>query len=880
MKNKSIILFSLLITLSTLSFAEAKKPNPSFSQLLTSRFTKQWALFFQEKVYLHTDKPYYSAGEEIWFKAYLVNATTHEPSEKSCYVYVELIDQLDSVQYRVKLRKDSMGFEGHIFLKPETPAGQYKLRAYTYWMQNAGSDFFFSKNIVVGNTIDDRITSTISFGTPLNNVVPVLLSFKDVSRNPIVGKKVEITENWVTGSKRKQVITTGMDGDISLKITVSPQDSSRKHLGIYIPDKKYRTNLFLPEFSSDYDVQFFPQGGVFLNDLLQTVGFKAIGKDGLSVEVSGVVLSDKDEELCNFTTLHKGMGKFSIKTQPGETYYALVKSKNGSEKRVELPKTQESGAVIHLLYNRGKILYEVTNCTGLPDDKLYLLVHSRGITYVAQSLPSLKGQISESELPSGISSFAVVDSLGNTYCERLAFVRDFDFPVISLQSQKPVYGKRELVNLTFNIKSTQSFPVNGNFSISVTDSHAVLRDSLTDTIISNLLLSSDLKGYVEDPASYFVDDKMVTRQKTDVLMLTQGWRRFKTAEVVKGIFKQPNYYLEQGQALSGKVLNIFNKPSSNCDIIMISPHANLYRLAKTDSLGRYLIDGIGFPDSTFFILKAKKPKSLTDVEIIPDRDVFPESSVSFTSPWKANDEVFENEYFKMSKDKYYFEGGVRVIDLNEVTVTAVKKKSDDNDYYSGMADTEITAEQLEKHPSTSIINMLYTVPGIQINGNQISIRGSSGNPLLLLDNMEMNSVDELSFLQSSDLESIQIFKGASTAIFGSLGGNGVIAIKLKKGVTLNASTPISLARAMPLGYQKPSDFYIPKYDVDSVYKRSNPDLRTTIFWNPRLRCDTTGMFHVQFYTADRAFDYSIVVEGLTQAGELCHYEGVLRRRNE
>ena len=436
------------------------------------------------------------------------------------------------------------------------------------------------------------------------------------------------------------------------------------------------------------------------------------------------------------------------------------------------------------------------------------------------------------------------------------------------------------MHLDFKIKSTQSLPVNGNFSISITDSHTVIRDSLADNIISNLLLCSDLKGYIEDPVSYFVDDKISTREKTDVLLLTQGWRRFNTADIVKGIYKKPVYYLEQGQALSGKVLNLFNAPSKKCDIIMISAYKNVIKLTKTDTLGRYLIDGIEFPDSTIFVLKAKKPKSLTDVEILPDKDEFPTSQVFIPSPLKANLEKAEDEYFKMSKEKYYYEGGMRVINLGEVTVKADKKKTNDDEYYSGMADNEITSEQLEKFPSTSIINLLYTIPGILINGDKISIRGATDNPMFLVDDIEIQDIEEISYLTSNDVQSIQIFKGANAAIFGSRGGNGVIVIKLKEGIDLKTPTAISLARVNPLGYQKPSEFYVPKYEVDSVYKSSNPDLRTTIYWNPKLTCDSTGVIHVKFYTADKAFNYSVVMEGLTKAGEICHYEGILKRRNE
>ena len=881
MKNKTQFLIVLFLSISFFTFSATKKQNPSFSKTLASRFTKQWVNFFQEKAYVQTDKPYYSAGEEIWFKAYLVNATTIEPNAMSRFVYVELVDKLDSVQYRVKLRKDSLGFAGHIKLKPEIPTGQYKLRAYTYWMQNAGSDFFFSKDIYIGNAIDDRILSKISYGIPVDGVIPVILNFVDASNNPIVGKKVEIAENWNSGSKRKTVHTTGKDGQIVWKIKINPSDSSKKYLGVSFKDEKYSTNIFLPEFNKDFDVQFFPESGAYLTNSLQTIGFKAIGRNGLSVEVSGKIYTDKNEEVCDFNTLHKGMGKFSVQTQPGETYYALIKSKDGIEKRFELPKTQKSGAIIHLLYNRGKILYEITNQTGIPDNQLYLLLHSRGKVFVSQNLRNMEGQIAESFLPAGIVSFSVVDSLGHTYCERLSFVRAFNFPELTMQSDKPNYGKRELVNLDFKLKSTQGLPVTGKFSISVTDSHTVIKDSLADNIISNLLLTSDIKGYVEEPSAYFVDDKISTREKTDVLMLTQGWRRFSTSDVAKGIFKQPKYYMEEGQALSGKVLNLFNKPAKKSSVTMISSYKNTIKLAKTDSLGKYIIDGIEFPDSTTFVLKAKKPKSITDVEIIPDPDDFPSSEVFIPLNLKSDKNKKEqDEYFKMSKEKYYYEGGMRVISLDEVTVKANKKPTGMDSYYSGMADNEITSEQLDRFPGTSIVNLLYTVPGIQVNGDQISIRGANGNPLFLVDDIEMPDFEEISYLTSNDVESIQIFKGANTAIFGSRGGNGVIVIKLKQGVNLKSPTPISLANITPLGYQKPAEFYVPKYDVDSVYKSSNPDYRTTIYWNPKLSCDSTGVFHVKFYTADKAFNYSVVVEGLTKAGEICHYEGILRRRNE
>ena len=875
MKNRiNFILVAFLFATSVSSFSQSTK-QWDFSQLIYARFERQVTNFPQEKVYVQTDKPYYSAGEEIWFKAYLVNETTLEPNSLSQFVYVELIDKMDSVLYRVKIKKDSLGFAGHIKLKPEIPNGTYSLRAYTYWMQNVGTDFFFSKNILIGNKIDDRISSKITYGTVVDGLIPATLTFTDAAQNPITGKRVDIKQTWDSAKKKKFSMITAKDGTVKWHIEIDPKDDSKKDIQVSMDDEKYKTDISLPGFSSDFDVQFFPESGNLLDNVLQCVGFKAIGKDGLSVDITGKVFTDKNEEICEFSTLINGMGKFSINTQPNERYYALVKQADGIEKRVELPKTQTTGAAIQLVYNRGEILYKVANQTRIPNESLYLLLHSRGRVFVVQPLKNLEGQISESMLPAGIVSLSVIDSLGNTYCERLSFVRNFNFPTVAMQSDKPVYSKRELVNLDFNVLSQQGNPVKGNFAISVTDQQTVKQDSLADNIISNLLLTSDIKGYVEEPETYFVDNKIATREKTDVLMLTQGWRRFNTAYIVKASYQPPKFYMEAGQVLSGKVINLFNKPSKKCGIIMIPSYKSNVKLVKTDSLGRYTIDGIQFPDSSSFILKAKKEKTLGDVEIIPDSDVFPKPTVYIPTPLKANvASVEQNEYFNQSKEKYFTEGGMRVVSLGEVTVKAAKKETDfyDSYFYPGTEDALITSEKMKQFPDQNILQILPITIACSIytdenNHTHITIDGHQELGVLI-DGMPGVSADDLRFLNLDDVESISLFKLDS-----------MIVIRLKKWEDRKSQTPISLTKVTPLGYQKPAEFYVPKYDVDSVRLSEKADLRTTIYWNPELETDSAGTVHVKFYTADPAKNYSVVLEGLSKSGEICRFTGNLRKEN-
>ena len=876
-------LFLIIILLTFLNFVQAaKSPELNFFQKLFKTFAIERSSNPQEKVYLQTDKPYYNAGEDIWFKGFLVNGTTHLPNSLSRYIYVELINKSDSVINRVKLRKDSLGFFGNFKLKPEIPAGNYALRAYTYWMQNVGEDFFFKKNIYIGNSIDDKVSSQINYGKPLNGKVPVSITFINASRTPIYAKKIIINQNWKYNGRKTFSLTTNNDGKISWQMPIDSTDHSSKIISISIAesDLKYKTIFYVPEFSNDFDVQFFPESGTLLTDNLQTIAYKAIGTNGLSIDVSGKVFNNKNEEITEFTSTNKGMGKFILETVVGETYYALIKSDDGIEKRFDLPAQQAKGAAIHIGFNKNKLLYEVVNHTDLPTTSLYLLVHSRGLILVVQPLKNTEGHIDESQLPSGIVSFSVIDTLGNTYCERLAFIRNFSLPEIKMQADKPTYGKRELVSLDLNVKSLLDKPTNGLYAISITDSKTVKLDSLNDNILSYLLLTSDIKGYIEDPASYFNDNFISTREKLDILMLTQGWRRYSTTSLVKGNNSHPKFYMEAGQTLSGKVVNILNKPSVKCDVSMLSGYKGMFKMTKTDSIGNYIIDGIEFPDSTSLILKARKKKTFGDVEIIPDEDAFPEANIFFPTP-KFDSGLPPKDYFDQSKMKYYTEGGMRVINLEGITVTA-KKQDDESDreFYSGMADTEITSENLASFQNMNLMTILQTIPGILVQGDNISIRGSRNNPMILIDGIETQDSDDISYLTASEIDNISVFKGADAAIFGVRGGNGVIAITLKKGVVLKASTPVSIATITPLGYQKPSEFYMPKYDVDSIRMSPKADLRTTIYWNPKLATDSTGTIHVKFFTADKANNYSVVLEGITNEGEICRYLGILKREDK
>lgn len=117
----------------------------------------------QEKLYLHLDKPFYGAGEKIWFKGYLVNSVTHQDNTQSNFIITELVNRSDSIVERKKIRRDSLGFHNAFTLPPTLPAGDYYLRGYSNWMLNQEPEFFYSRNLKIGNSIDNTIVSTIEY---------------------------------------------------------------------------------------------------------------------------------------------------------------------------------------------------------------------------------------------------------------------------------------------------------------------------------------------------------------------------------------------------------------------------------------------------------------------------------------------------------------------------------------------------------------------------------------------------------------------------------------------------------------------------------------------------------------------------------------------
>ena len=430
------------------------------------------------------------------------------------------------------------------------------------------------------------------------------------------------------------------------------------------------------------------------------------------------------------------------------------------------------------------------------------------------------------------------------------------------------YDIREKVTLNVNIRDTEGKPVRGNFSVSITDSKKVHPDSLADNILSNLLLTSDMKGHVEDPGYYFINQDSQTLRNMDILMLTHGWRRYRMNNVLKPQVPEFPHYIEKGQVISGHVKGFFGKNVKKGQIVMLSPKKNIFATTDSDDNGEFFFD-TSFPDSTTFAIQARTSKGFASVDIIMDKQEL--QSPFHKSPFLKSVPDYMDAYLLNAREQYYMEGGESVLKLDEAIITAEKPKASAESIYTGGIDTyTIEGDRLTKYGARTVMDLTRLLPGVTVYGDTIRVRNSSSLPLVVIDDLiyEEDAVGILSTLSVDDISSISLVRGVDSSIFGVRGEGGAIVITLKNGVSLPSQPARGIVTYTPLGYSSSVEFYHPKYETAQQKNSYIPDLRSTIYWNPALQLDEKGNAVIEYYTPDSTAPEDIIIEGIDENGKI------------
>jgi TonB-dependent SusC/RagA subfamily outer membrane receptor len=788
-----------------------------------------------EKAYLHFDKPYYAAGDTIYFKAYVTDPL-YEPSTLSGVLNVELINPDNKITGSLKLKLKDGTASGDFALDDKLKKGNYRLRAYTNVMLNGGEEYFFDQYLFIINS-----PSKVS------------------------------------------------------------QPSKATHNS---GDKKQTAELSQSKIASGkIDIQFFPEGGNLVNGVTSKIAFKAVAANGLGANVKGTVTDEQGHTVCSFASQHLGMGIIAITPISGKVYKVSINGLD-STKVFALPKADDRGYALNI-DNSDPRNIRVHVIAGQQNRQapINLIAQSGGIiySYTAGKLVNnnFTAVIPKNKFPDGIVQFTLFTANGEPMNERLIFMRNPEQLNLKLVTEKPTYHPRQKVTINLLTTDKDYQPAAGNFSVAVTDETRVPVDEDNEsTILSNLMLTSDLKGYVERPNYYFNGKNDKANSDLDVLMLTQGYHKFEWKQILNDKIQPAVIQPEERMSVSGIIKTSGGKAIPYGKVSLLAVSKAFFSLdTVADANGKFVFKHFPVIDSMRYVIQAtdkqvrknalieiekERPPKISENKNAPDGNIKESDSSTVYLDFNNN---FHREQLKQGIGKH-------AIILKEVTIKEKKElkyvKHSSNLNGPGNANDVITADQIPPGCpifKDCIIGHLHNIK--YFNGNFYS---GFFPVLVLLDGIEIpgnlkfvnflmtkdegagpSQADVLNSLMPSDIASVEIITDASlAAMYGARGAGGVIIITTKRWDDMipdGSNFKPKFAYYTPGGYYKARVFYSPRYDLQKT-NTSFADLRTTIYWNPNINTDKNGNASFDFFNADTKGNYRIVIEGIDENGHL------------
>ena len=801
MKKKQLYLTTFFVTFlffnSTILTAQRLD---SLLNILDTRFP-------QEKIYLHTDKAYYNAGETIWFKAYL--ATDNQPAAISKTLYAELINDKGLILQRRMMPVLQSGAASSFDLADSTRDTKLFIRAYTTWMLNFDSSLLYLKPI---------------------QILPAKSAAK----------------------KTAPVLT--------------------------------------------FNLQFFPEGGYLVNNISSRLAFKATNNKGEPVEVKGDIVDSKGKKIVNFVSVHNGMGYIDFKPLNNEKYKAVWKDKKAALHETILPDAKPQGLVLSATLADNQLFYTLTRSDNVQEDfTSYNVVAqmSQRMVYSARinmtTKTTVTAPIETDSLPNGVLQLTIFNAAQVPVAERIVFINHDNYSFITDLHT----GDKNLTKRGHNtVQIDVGDKLLANLSISITDAGLNPITKNEESIYAQLLLSSDVKGYVYNAAYYFSDNSDSVKQHLNLVMMTNGWRRFNWDNVLAEKWPVIKTLPENYLTINGKAMGLSKTLLYQKDLTGIlktkNGSTNVYMM-PVNSKGEFFQDGMFFFDTAklYYQFNNDKDKTLTTLASYYFKNSFtnaPLQTEATLADLFANEKTDSSILLKssaMASLQRSQNEMNRVKTLQTVEIkTRVKslKEKLDKEYTSGLFSggdgyTFTTEDDPFAKSSPGILAYLQgKVAGLQISTNGQGGATWRGSATSFFLNEINTDVQALSNINMNDVAMIKVYR---PPFFGASGGGagGAIAIYLKKGSGDNSQVK-GLPFTLMYGYSPIKEFYSPDYE-----KNPEPDIkdyRTTLYWNPTLYFDqNTRRMVIPFFNSDNCKKIRVTIEGINEAGQLTREEKII-----
>jgi hypothetical protein len=790
--------------------------------------SNQDSLKIIEKVYLQLDRACYYPGDDIWFKAYLINASSGLLSGFSSNLHVEIISpELEVIESRIVKIRGGLA-NGDFHLKDSLKSGRYRIRAYTNYMQNFGDELFFMKDILVINSSDAEKAISDS---------PINISKKpEIDFFPEGGSLVDNVKSIVAF---KAVDANGIGCNVSGEVYSSAGDkvaefkSINKGMGTFplVPVSGLKYYAVIETGDSELIRYKIPES--FITGVTMNVSGNKVNELNLIFKTNqGTFKNIKNHDLTLTVSARNSVFK---------TYSFRMKSLNSF---LNLPVTDLPEGIVKL---------KLSGVENIPlCERIVFLRKNEDVSINILTDRSVYGKRDSVSVRISVSDSS--DKQTETYLSLSAADDMFTGNASGSQStieswfllESDVRGKVEEPYRYFDISNPNRYED-----------------------LDLLLLTQGWRDFEwkykkinYPPENGFTVSGRVRKKFADVPV--------KNADVTIGIFKN-------GKPLIGMIPTDSSGRFYLKGIDMTGT-GNLVASVTTENdelKGWLLLDSMMYP-----------PAKITDR--IVQRKIFQNENqeISDTQPARADLHTFiqYSEIKSLVQKKYKLSDTVTPGEVNIIArrVDAPESaRARSVHYLMGQPDKEFVISPMIQKMYYNTGQFLVSSGVLAPKGTMIAKGASSlhwmRNPLFMIDGMRVMKSDVES-LPVRLIERIDILnQAASYQVFGYINSvtdsgtivfglpDGVISVILKDDWMDENSTVYHSASIKFRGYDEPRIFYSPKHYVslESDYK---PDLRTTLFWEPNIMVDGRTECILKYFNSDNVSGIKIIVEGITSMG--------------
>jgi len=559
-----------------------------------------------EKIYVHTDRPFYKPGESIWYKAYIRDANNLKVQGTSEVIYVELIKPDGKVFLEHKLLTENGQVNNAFTLSDNLVGGIYKLKAYSQWQKNTNT--FFEKEIQIQKVVLPNLRMTLDFQRESYGASAKVIADLKVENlsNQVLRYQSFKAKIYLDGVQQKELeLKTDFDGKSTIEFDL-PEDLKAETglLNVVIPWRGTQESIArsIPILMKNIDLQFLPESGDLVEGLETKIAFKALNSFGKYADIAGNIYNQKDELITTFETYQFGMGAVQFTPKTGEQYYAKISQPNELEKTYPLPETLSKGLVINLKEQNEDFVKVQIQSNQLKKSNLILQQNEQ--IYFHQEIAAIASKeitIPTKKIPTGLAKITLFNETETPLCERLVFLNKHRQLDVQIETNKEKYLPREKIETTITIKDDEGNPIQGNFSMAVVNDQLLsYADDKQANILSSFLLESEIKGKIEEPNFFFDKEEPKADLALDYLLMTQGWRRFDWQEILDNEFKLAEFEKER-KTIKGQVVDKYGNGIANVEVIsLVSENTTL-----SDASGSFIFENVNLEEFGE-VLKFKK----------------------------------------------------------------------------------------------------------------------------------------------------------------------------------------------------------------------------------------------------------------------------------